>query len=120
MSKPQDGFVSRYLNRPISSRITRLLVKFPIHPNAFTMFIFILPVIAAVFFQRGNYVSILVGAAIFQVFSILDGCDGEIARARNLESKFGERLDNLCDFFGSLIFVLALGSGLHYSKEGVI
>ena len=29
MSKPQDGFVSRFLNRPISSRITGLLVKFP-------------------------------------------------------------------------------------------
>ena len=60
------------------------------------------------------------GAAIFQVFSILDGCDGEIARAKNLESKFDERLDNFCDFLGSLIYVLALGVGLHHSKEGVV
>jgi 1L-myo-inositol 1-phosphate cytidylyltransferase / CDP-L-myo-inositol myo-inositolphosphotransferase len=120
MSKPQDGFVSRYLNRPISRRMTRLLLKFPIRPNAFTMFIFILPLVAAVLFQRGNYVSILLGAAIFQVFSIFDGCDGEIARARNLESKFGERLDNLCDFLGSVIYVLALGSGLNFFKEGAI
>lgn len=75
---------------------------------------------AAAFLQRGDYLSILVGAAIFQLFSILDGCDGEIARAKNLESKFGERLDNLCDFFGSLIYVLALGSGVHHSSEGVV
>jgi CDP-L-myo-inositol myo-inositolphosphotransferase len=120
MSKPQDGFVSRFLNRPISSRVTRVLVKFPIHPSAFTASIFVLPLIAAVFFVRGDYLSVLVGAAIFQAFSILDGCDGEIARARNLESKFGERLDSLCDFLGSLIYVLALGSGLHYFKEGVV
>ena len=120
MSKPQDGFVSRFLNRPISSRITRLLVKFPIRPSAFTASIFVLPVIAAVFLVRGDYFSVLLGAAIFQVFSILDGCDGEIARAKNLESKFGERLDNLCDFLGSLIFVLALGIGLNHIKEGVI
>jgi CDP-L-myo-inositol myo-inositolphosphotransferase len=120
MSKPQDGFVSRFLNRPISSRLTRLLVKFPIHPSAFTASIFVLPIIAAVFLVRGDYLSVLLGAVIFQVFSILDGCDGEIARARNLESKFGERLDNLCDFLGSLIFVLALGSGLNHFKEGVI
>jgi len=120
MSKPQDGFVSRFLNRPISSRITRLLVKFPIHPTAFTASIFVLPIIAAVFLVRGDYLSVLVGAAIFQLFSILDGCDGEIARAKNLESKFGERLDSLCDFLGSLIFVLALGSGLNHFKEGVI
>ena len=120
MSKPQDGFVSRFLNRPISSRITRLLVKFPIHPSAFTTSIFVLPLVAGVFLQRGDYLSILLGAAIFQVFSILDGCDGEIARSKNLESKFGERLDNLCDFLGSLIYVLALGSGLHHFKEGVV
>ena len=120
MSKPQDGFVSRFLNRPISSRITRLLVKFPIHPSAFTASIFVLPLVAAVFLVRGDYLSVLLGAAIFQVFSILDGCDGEIARARNLESKFGERLDNVCDFLGSLIYVLALGAGIHRFKEGTV
>jgi 1L-myo-inositol 1-phosphate cytidylyltransferase / CDP-L-myo-inositol myo-inositolphosphotransferase len=120
MSKPQDGFVSRFLNRPVSSRITRVLVKFPIHPSAFTASIFVLPLVAAVFLVRGDYLSVFLGAAIFQVFSILDGCDGEIARARNLESKFGERLDNVCDFLGSLIYVLALGVGLQRFKEGVV
>ena len=116
MSKPQDGFVSRFLNRPISSRITGLVVKFPIYPSAFTASIFVLPIAAGVFLLRGNYLGVLIGAAIFQVFSILDGCDGEIARARNLESKFGERLDNVCDFLGSLIYVLALGSGLRHGR----
>jgi hypothetical protein len=120
MSKPQDGFVSRFLNRPISSRVTRVLVKFPIHPSAFTASIFVLPLVAAVFLVRGDYLSVVLGAAIFQLFSILDGCDGEIARAKNLESKFGQRLDSVCDFLGSIIYVLALGSGLHHVKEGAV
>src|SRR4029077_14425822 len=120
MRKPQDGFVSRFLNRPISSRITGLLMKFPIHPSVFTASVLVLPIAAGVFLLRGDYLSILMGAAIFQVFSILDGCDGEIARAKNLESKFGERLESLCVFLGSLIYVLALGSGLHHFKEGVV
>ena len=120
MSKHQDGFVSRVLNRPISSRITYLLLKFPIHPNAWTIGIFVLPLIACIFFIRGNYLSVVIGAAIFQVFSILDGCDGEIARAKNLESKFGERLDYFCDFIASLLYVLALGLGLHRSTEGIV
>src|SRR5206468_8631776 len=120
MSKPQDGFVSRFLNRPISRRITHFLLKFPIHPNAWTLLIFVLPLIACVFLVRGDYVSIVIGAAIFQAFSILDGCDGEIARAKNLESKFGERLDYFCDFVASLLYVLALGLGLHRSSEGIV
>ena len=120
MSKPQDGFVSRYLNRRISRGITCLLLKFPIHPNAWTLSIFLLPLVAGVFLLRGDYLSVLMGAAIFQLFSILDGCDGEIARAKNLESKFGERLDYFCDFAASLIYVLALGLGLHRSSEGIV
>ena len=120
MSKPQDGFVSQFLNRPISRRITPLLLKFSIRPNAWTVSIFVLPLIACVFFVRGDYVSVVIGAAIFQAFSILDGCDGEIARVKNLESKFGERLDHFCDFLASLLYVLALGLGLHRSREGIV
>src|SRR5204862_7889296 len=120
MSKPQDGFVSRFLNRPISRRITSVLLKFPIHPSTWTISICVLPLIAGLFLVRGDYVSIVIGAAIFQVFSILDGCDGEIARAKNLESKLGERLDQFCDFLASLLHVLALGLGLHRSSEGTV
>src|SRR5437588_11242023 len=119
MTKPQDGFVSRFLNRPISRRITSFLLKFPIHPHAWTISIFVLPLIAGAFLVRGGYKSVVIGAAIFQVFSILDGCDGEIARAKNLESKLGERLDYFCDFLGSLIYVLALAFGVHASAEGI-
>ncbi len=120
MSKPQDGLVSRFFNRPISRRITDVLLKFPIHPNAWTISMFALPVVASLFLIRGDYVDLVIGAAIFQLFSILDGCDGEIARAKNLESKLGERLDYFCDFAASLLYVLTLGIGLHRSAEGVI
>jgi len=120
MSKPQDGLVSRFLNRRISRRVTRILLKFPIHPNAWTISIFGLPVVACLFLIRGGYVDLVIGAAIFQLFSILDGCDGEIARAKNLESQLGERLDYFCDFAASLLYVLTLGIGLQRSTEGVI
>lgn len=120
MSKPQDGLVSRFVNRPISRRISRVLLQFPIHPNTWTISIFALPVIASVFLVRGDYVDVLTGAAIFQLFSILDGCDGEIARAKNLESKFGERLDYFCDFAANLLYVLTLGIGLQRSSQGIV
>src|SRR2546421_7568201 len=84
MSKPQDGFVSRFLNRPISRRITSFLLKFPIHPNAWTISIFVLPLIAGAFLVRGGYNGVVIRPAFFQVFSILDGSDGDIAGAKNL------------------------------------
>jgi 1L-myo-inositol 1-phosphate cytidylyltransferase / CDP-L-myo-inositol myo-inositolphosphotransferase len=119
MSKPQDGFVSRFLNRPISRRVSRVLLKFPVHPNTCTMSVFVLSLIACPFLALGGYTNVIIGAAIFQLYSILDGCDGEIARAKGLESQFGERLDHFCDFLASILFILALSFGLHRLIEGI-
>jgi hypothetical protein len=46
------------------------------------------------------------------LINILDGCDGEIARAKYLDSERGRRLDAFCDFLANLFFVLCLGIGL--------
>lgn len=114
--KSQDGFVSKFLNRPISQRVTRLLLKFPITPTAWTLSIFMLPIICFAFLLRGDYISILIGTVIYQIYSILDGCDGEVARAKYLESKAGGRIDDFCDIVGGLLFVIGLGFGLYYSS----
>ena len=110
--KSQDGIVSRFLNRPISRVITRLLLKLPITPNACTILTFALAPVAFVFLVRGDYTGFLAGTALFQLINILDGCDGEIARAKYLDSERGRRLDAFCDFVANLFFVLCLGIGL--------
>ena len=110
--KSQDGMVAKFLNRPISRVITRFLLKLPITPNACTILTFALAPVAFVFLVRGDYTGFLAGTALFQLINILDGCDGEIARAKYLDSERGRRLDALCDFVANLIFVLCLGIGL--------
>src|SRR6476659_6444260 len=110
--KSQDGIVSKFLNRPISRVITRLLLKLPITPNAWTILTFALAPVAFVFLVRGDYTGFLAGTGLFQLINILDGCDGEIARAKHFDSERGRRLDAFCDFVANLIFVLCLGIGL--------
>ena len=112
IGKSQDGIVSKFLNRPISRVITRILLRLPITPNAWTMLTFALAPVAFMFLVRGDYTGFLAGTAVFQLINILDGCDGEIARAKYLDSERGRRLDAFCDFFANLIFVLCLGIGL--------
>jgi phosphatidylglycerophosphate synthase len=110
--KSQDGIVSKFLNRPISRVITRLLVKLPITPNIWTILTFALAPVAFVVLIRGDYSGFVIGTAVFQLINILDGCDGEIARAKYLDSERGRRLDAFCDFLANLLFVLCLGIGL--------
>lgn len=118
--KPQDGFVSRHFNRPISRAITRQLLKTSITPNAWTLLILPLPVLGSLLCARGTYGSVLAGLLVFQLYSILDGCDGEIARAKFLESETGRRLDTLCDGIGMLLLVAGLGLGLDRLLEAFI
>ena len=110
--KSQDGVVSRFINRPISRIISRVLLKFPITPNAWTMLILILPLVACVFLVRGDYAGFVLGTALFQIYNIFDGCDGEIARAKYLDCEKGRRLDASCDLVANLVFVLCVGVGL--------
>ncbi len=112
IGKSQDGMVSKFLNRPISRVITRVLLKLPITPNTWTILTFALAPVAFMFLVRGDYTGFLAGSALFQLINILDGCDGEIARAKYLDSERGRRLDAFCDFVANLIFVLCLGVGL--------
>ena len=110
--KTQDGFVSRYLNRPISRAVTRLLLRFPTTPNAWTWGIFAIPIIATLVLLQGTYWSFFWGLLFYHVFSVLDGCDGEIARAKFLESERGRWLDDLFDVLSNILLVIGLGSGL--------
>jgi phosphatidylglycerophosphate synthase len=120
--KSQDGLVSRFLNRPISRAVSRVLLKFPVTPSGWTIAILVLPLVAALLLARGDYARIVAGLFLFQLYSILDGCDGEIARAKYLESSFGRRLDSWCDVLGNLILAVSLGYGLSrsYFVEGVV
>ncbi|MFN2621702.1 MAG: CDP-alcohol phosphatidyltransferase family protein [Chthoniobacterales bacterium] len=110
--KSQDGFVSRNLNRPISRAMTRLLLRFLVTPNGWTWGIFPIPIVAALMLAHGNYWSFVWGLVLFQVFSIVDGCDGEIARAKFMESERGRQLDDLFDVLSNILLVLGLGFGL--------
>lgn len=91
---------------------------FPITPTAWTIAITPLPLAGALLFLRGEYWSSLVAALLFQLYSILDGCDGEIARAKQLESESGRRLDMWCDTAANVLLVLSASVGL--SRHGAL
>ncbi len=115
--KSRDGFVSRYLNRPISRAVSQFLVKTPITPNFWTILITAFPVIGFLFLIRGSYFGFVVGALLFNVHSILDGCDGEIARAKYLDSEKGPGIDAIGDLIALLLFSIGLGFGLFRSPH---
>lgn len=106
--KPVDGIVSRHINRNVSLFISRRLVATRIHPNHISLLCIALGAAAALLVLGGGYAWVLAGAAVFQLNSILDGVDGELARVRWQQSKPGELLDSAGDNFSNFAFFTAL------------
>ena len=95
--KPSDGPVSRYLNRPLSVRISRRLVNYRITPNQISLFSFLCSVLAAGLFALGGYPALLLGGFLAQFAAVIDGCDGEVARLKFQTSPYGGWLDAVLD-----------------------
>ncbi|GAF96794.1 unnamed protein product, partial [marine sediment metagenome] len=106
LKKPTDGPISKSLNRKISVWISSKLSHFNINPNHLTLISFFLAVLSALFFFLGGYPKIVTGGFLAQLSSILDGCDGEIARLKFKQSKFGGYLDRILDRYADSLIIL--------------
>lgn len=102
--KPVDGVVARHLNRHISIFVSKLLVDTRLTPNLVSVFTFAIGVAAAASCAAGTYTSLLAGALLFQLNSILDGVDGELARVRFEHSKLGAWIDTISDDLCNVLF----------------
>jgi phosphatidylglycerophosphate synthase len=92
------GIVARYLNKPISFRLTRyIFCRLPFSPNQITLGAGLLGLAGAALISRGSYALVVLGFLLAHVQSILDGCDGELARVRFQRSAIGEWLDTFVD-----------------------
>jgi phosphatidylglycerophosphate synthase len=109
--KPTDGIFAR-LNRKISIPISHQIIRFPITPNMVSLFTLGVSFMSGVFFAYGGYRYMLLGAILSLFASILDGCDGEVARLKLQESDFGCWLETICDYLYYLFIFAGMTIGL--------
>ena len=94
ISKNVSGWFSKKINSKISIPISKLLIKTSIHPNVITLIVGLIGISCGVFYAINMP---FVGAIILQSATILDRCDGEVARIKLRESKFGQWFDTALD-----------------------
>lgn len=109
--KPTDGFFAQ-MNRRVSIPISRQLIRFPITPNMVSLFTLGVSFLSGLFFARGGYANMLIGALLGLAASILDGCDGEVARLKLQDSAFGCWLETVCDYLYYLFMFAGMTIGL--------
>ncbi|GAB4559482.1 MAG: bifunctional L-myo-inositol-1-phosphate cytidylyltransferase/CDP-L-myo-inositol myo-inositolphosphotransferase [Anaerolineae bacterium] len=106
LGKPRgDGPISRWLNRPLSRRISGLLARTGITPNGISVAGFLLSVLGALLLSRGEGAGVALGGLVVQLASVIDGCDGEIARLKHQSSAFGAWFDTVLDRYADALIV---------------
>ena len=120
LKKVSDGPISRYLNRPISIRISKCLLKKSITPNQISLFSFIFSMMGALFFFFGGYANLLIGGILAQIASIIDGCDGEIARLKFQTSEFGGWYDAVLDRYADAFLLFGLTYYVFFLEQNLL
>ena len=105
------------LIRHISRRVSALLIRLPINANMVTTGSLLLGIGACWFLLQGTFGATLVGATLFVLCYILDNADGEVARAKNQCSVFGEKYDTFVDWFVHSALFASLGWGVTLQTE---
>lgn len=111
--KKTDGVVSRYLNRPISTRITRLLAPTRVTPNQVSVATLLIALVASWLAALGGYWWWVAAAVLFQIASVLDGTDGELAVLTFRATPFGQWMDTICDNVSYLAFIVGTLAGVY-------
>lgn len=109
-AKPSDGIVSLLFNRPISQRISALLLRHMpgVRPGHLTIVTALFGLIMFLAFLWGGETGLMLGGVLFHIASVVDGVDGEIARATYRVSRRGAVLDTAVDMATNLLFYLGV------------
>ena len=105
--KNTDAKIARF-NRRMSLPISIALMPTPLTPNQLSVILVVIGFYSAWLFSTGHYAAGVLGAFLSLAASVLDGCDGEIARLRYQESALGCWIET----FGDYSYYIAIFIGL--------
>ncbi len=117
VGKTATGWLSRNINSKFSLPTSRLLVRTPLTPNMISIGINIIGSLCGVFYALGHPV---IGALFMHIATILDRCDGEVARVKLMETKEGEWIDTISDQFTVLSFLIGAPLGYYLVSHSPI
>lgn len=112
-TQESDGFLARWVDRPLSRRLSPRLAALGVHPNAVTLVGVSLGLMGALLLAQAGYLAHVLGAWLFWATVVLDGVDGEVARLSLKESRFGHYLDIITDNLVHVAVFVGLAVGLY-------
>ena len=97
LARNANNFFARYVDRSMSRALSRRLARTSVTPNQITWFSILLGIVGSLMLLHPSYLAGALGSFLFFASTVIDGCDGEIARLKFQESPWGAKLDVIGD-----------------------
>ena len=117
VGKTATGWIARNINGRVSLPLSKQLIKTPLTPNMVSVLINVIGMLCGPFYALGYPV---VGALFMQIATVLDRCDGEVARIKLMETKKGQWVDTLSDQVTVLSFIIGVSLGYYFESGKII
>ncbi len=117
VGKTATGWIARNINGRMSLPLSKLLIKTSLTPNSVSVLINLVGILCGPFYALGYPV---LGAVFMQIATVLDRCDGEVARIKLMETKKGQWVDTASDQFTVLSFLIGVPLGYYLQTGSVV
>jgi phosphatidylglycerophosphate synthase len=114
--KTTDGWFSRTLNRPVSRLVSYAMLSMGLSAGHASFLTLVVGIAAAAVAAQPGHAALAAAGVLLQLSSMLDGVDGEMARATLTESAAGARLDTVVDHVTYVASFLGIVAG--WVREG--
>jgi phosphatidylglycerophosphate synthase len=117
LGRDGDSPIVRLIARRLSRLATRRLIHTRIRPNHVTLVSGGIGIAGALCLAQPRLGWQVIGSLLFLLSTVIDGCDGELARLTMQESAFGAKLDVIMDNVVHGVLFPAIALGL-YRQQG--
>lgn len=117
VGKTATGWIARKVNGRVSLPLSKLLIRTSLTPNMISVLINLIGMLCGPLYALGHPV---LGAVFMQIATVLDRCDGEVARIKLMETKKGQWVDTISDQFTVLSFLVGVPLGYYLETGSVV
>lgn len=104
-SRDVEDPVNTWVHRPLAYAFCVLVFRTPMTPNAITFLAMGVGILSGTCFIIGTKAAMVAGGILLWTSAILDGADGILARAKNMQSDLGRALDGFSDMLVAIATV---------------
>jgi len=110
------NWMARHISRPLALRVTWVVAPWGLSAHGATLLAWAVGLAAAAAFALGTPAGWIAGAALLQLWYLLDHVDGQLARLRGAPSLDGAQLDYLMHHTVNLLVPCGVGFGLFVNR----